>query len=291
MVIDVHNHPFWYGYNTKRFIDDMDKNGIDKTVLLTWVSPVDEYDPKYNPVLPDVGENEGPISFKSVLEMVKQEPDRFIPAYCPDPRKPEAIDKLMYAVDTYGVKICGELKMRMCYDNLDAISMFRACGEKDLPVLVHLDDEWPVYKKYPRPNYWYGGGIDALERVLQKCPDTKIIGHAPGFWSYISGEEDEFIPPYQDGVVKPGGKLVEMLRKYPNLYCDMSAGSGWKALSRDMAFTEDFLTEFQDRVCFGRDCFEVWHLDLMKSLKLDEKIKDKIYYKNASKLLKINIEE
>lgn len=287
MIIDVHNHPFWYGYNTKKFLEDMDKNGIDKTVLLTWISPDDEYDPKYNSVLPNVGEFEGPVSLNSVLKMVEQAPDRFIPAYCPDPRKADSIDKLLYAVDTYGVKLCGELKLRMCYDNPDAVRMFRFCGEKGLPVLVHLDDEWPVYEKYPRPNYWYGGGIEALERLIKKCPKTKIIGHAPGFWAYISGESDEFIPPYQEGKVKPNGKLVSLMRKYPNLYCDMSAGSGWRALSRDVDFTVDFLTEFQDRVCFGRDCFEVWHLDLMKSLPLDESIKNKIYHKNAKELLNL----
>lgn len=290
MIIDIHNHPYWYGYDVERYVADMDANGIDKTVLLTWVSPVSEYDPRYNAVLPDVGMPEGPINFESVIKMCKAAPDRFLPAYCPDPRAPEAIDKLLFAKKTYGIKICGELKLRMVLDDPDAVRMYKVCGKENLPVLVHLDDEWPVYEKYPRPNYWYGGGIDALERALKKCPDTIFIGHAPGFWAYISGEDEEFIPPYQDTPVKPGGKLIALLEKYPNLYCDISAGSGWKALDRDKNFTLEFLNKYQDRVCFGRDCFETWHRECLDGLGLDKEILDKIYYKNAAKLIGLDIE-
>jgi predicted TIM-barrel fold metal-dependent hydrolase len=43
------------------------------------------------------------------------------------------------------------------------------------------------------------------------------------------------------------------MRKYPNLYCDLSAGSGRRALERDLDYAGKFLTEFQDRVMFGID--------------------------------------
>ncbi|PIP15908.1 MAG: amidohydrolase, partial [bacterium (Candidatus Ratteibacteria) CG23_combo_of_CG06-09_8_20_14_all_48_7] len=37
---------------------------------------------------------------------------------------------------------------------------------------------------------------------------------------------------YPAGKVVPGGKVVAMLRHYPNLYGDLSAGSGLNALKR-----------------------------------------------------------
>ena len=44
-----------------------------------------------------------------------------------------------------------------------------------------------------------------------------------------------------------------MQRKYPNLCCDLSAGSGCNAITRDPAFGWAFLEEFQDRCFFGTD--------------------------------------
>ena len=43
------------------------------------------------------------------------------------------------------------------------------------------------------------------------------------------------------------------MRKYPNLYGDLSAGSGRNALARDRGYAAKFLTEFQDRLLFGMD--------------------------------------
>ena len=36
---------------------------------------------------------------------------------------------------------------------------------------------------------WYMGDIDAVERTLQKCPDTTFIGHGPGWWAHISNDQ------------------------------------------------------------------------------------------------------
>ena len=47
--------------------------------------------------------------------------------------------------------------------------------------------------------------------------------------------------------------LVELMRKYPNLHADLSAGSGHNAVTRDPEFGYDFLEEFQDRIYFGTD--------------------------------------
>jgi hypothetical protein len=89
----------------------------------------------------------------------------------------------------YDIQICGELKLRMMYDNPDALRLYRFCGEAGLAVLVHLDYELPCAPGHPWPNYWYGGGIEALARAAALCPETKFIGHAPGFWAHLSKDD------------------------------------------------------------------------------------------------------
>ena len=57
---------------------------------------------------------------------------------------------------------------------------------------------------------------------------------------------------YPTGPVKEG-RIPKLMRKYPNLYGDLSAGSGNNALARDLDYAGKFLTEFQDRIMFGID--------------------------------------
>ena len=287
MIIDAHNHADWHGHNLEKFIANMDELHIDKCWLLTWISPVDEYAPENIPVCNVEHDREGgPISFNRCLSYIERHPERFYLGYAPDPRQPDAIDKLQTAISMYDVKICGEVKLRMMYDNPDAIRMFRFAGEKGLPVTVHLDYELPSgYAEYPRPNYWYGGGIEAFERAVAKCPETNFLGHAPGFWSHISADDQYNKVAYPKGKVIPGGKLEKMLEKYPNLYCDWSAGSGCNALSRDPEFAREFLIRWQDRVLYARDLFGNMHQEFLNSLDLPKEVLDKIYYKNALKLI------
>jgi predicted TIM-barrel fold metal-dependent hydrolase len=287
MIIDAHNHPDWHGHNLDKYLENMDKYNIDKTWLLSWEAPRDEYDPNYINCTPHVGEG-GPIPFSLCKTYVEKAPDRFVLGYAPDPRRPEAIDMLEAAIKIYGVKVYGELKLRMMYDNPDALRMFRYCGKNGLPVIVHIDYEFETGVKYPRPNWWYGGGIDAFERAVKACPETIFIGHAPGFWAHISGDDQYNKTSYPKGKVQPGGKIVEMLQKYPNLYCDMSAGSGRNALSRDPEFAKQFLLEFQDRILYGRDYFDNEHQEFLNSLGLDVKVLNKIYSENALKLVPLD---
>lgn len=285
MIIDVHNHPDWCGHNLDNYLANMDKYNIDVTWLLSWEAPHDEYDPVYIHRTPVNSSPWGPIPFERCLNYIERAPDRFVLGYCPDPRRADAVDRLKAAVTIYGAKVCGELKVRMMYDNPDAIRMYRYCGENGIPVLVHIDYEFDNGKSYPRPNYWYGGGIEAFERAVAKCPETVFIGHAPGFWSHISNDDLYATTPYPKTKVIPGGKLIQMLDKYPNLYCDISAGSGCNALSRDPEFAVNFLTTYQDRILYGRDYFDNIHQEFLNSISLSQDVLDKIYSLNALKLV------
>jgi len=283
MIIDAHNHPDWHGHNLDRFLQNMAQYNIDKTWLLTWECPPDECDPEHNHT--SLRDGWGPIPFSRGLRYTEHAPDRFVLGYAPDPRRADAIDRLGAAIEIYGVRLYGELKLRMMYDNPDALRMFRFCGEKGLPVTVHIDYEFDTGSKYPRPNWWYGGGIEAFERAVRACPGTTFIGHGPGFWAHISNDDLYDQVPYPIGKVVPGGKLPQMFRQYPNLYADLSAGSGLNALTRDSPFAREFLLEFQDRLLYGRDCFDNRMQEFLNSLGLPQETLTKIYAGNALRLV------
>jgi predicted TIM-barrel fold metal-dependent hydrolase len=261
----------------------MDEQGIDQMWLFTWEVPEDEYSPSYHKVLPPGGLG---IPLEDVLRVGREAPDRFVLGYFPHPKRPDAIDRLKAAVEIHGVRVASEMKVRVLFDDPDAIRLYHACGEMGLPITIHLD--YPLDHgggDYPRPNYWYGGSIEAFERAITACPETAFIGHAPGFWAHISADDKFDKESYPTGPVLPGGRVPEMLRQYDNLFADLSAGSALGAISRDPAFGKGFLIAFQDKLIFGRDYFDTRLMDFIQGLDLPREAFDKITYQNALKLL------
>ncbi len=287
-IIDVHNHPNWHGHDIDKLVKNMDQFGIEKTWLLSWEISENEFN-----VSPAYHEYMDPRGFCAPLYMVVEGlhkyPDRFIGGWAPDPRDRYVRAKLKAAVRIHGIKVYGELKCRMRYDNPDAIATFRYCGQIGLPVLFHLECPPILLKRMCEDIYawpeWHGGDMSVIDNICRLCPDTHFIGHGPGFWREISGDADLSEKPYPDGEVKPGGRLVELLRKYKNLHCDLSAGSGCNALSRDFKHAKQFVLEFQDRIMFGRDFFDGSQLEVLKQLELPEETREKVFHLNAEKII------
>jgi predicted TIM-barrel fold metal-dependent hydrolase len=284
MIIDIHNHADYHGHNAESMLKNMDECGIEITCLLSWEAPVSDYDPATKYAFSPFADT--PIPFERCVAYKEKAPGRFLLGYAPDPRLPDSIQRLKAAMNLYGISICGELKLRMMYDNPDAVRMYRFCGQNGLAVLLHLDYELGG-GAHPWPNYWYGGGIEALERALALCPETVFVGHAPGFWAHISNDGLHKTEAYPKGPVVPGGKIGELLEKYPNLCCDISAGSGHNALNRDHEFSRKFLETWQDRVLFGRDYYDNIHRTPIESFSLPDFVLEKIDCENAKRILKI----
>lgn len=178
----------------------------------------------------------------------------------------------------------------MMYDNPDTIKMFRCCCENVFPVILHFDYVFarkPNMAAYRRFS-WFGGDIDTLERMLQLCPDTKFLGHAPGFWACISDTDEWKTTIYPDGPVVRGGKVEQLLEKYPNLYCDCSGDSGRIALSRDPEYTKQLMTKFSYRFVFARDGFDNKLSKFIDTIDLPEEILEGFYHKNFEALLPLN---
>lgn len=289
LKIDAHNHPDYHGMNFERFIADADACGIDKTILLSWEAPASDYDPMNLPYFGSAYDSRVITPFSRCWDFYEKAPERFLLGYAPDPRIPGAILKLKSAVNTYRVQVCGEFKLRMMYNDPDAIDLFRAAGEMGLPVTLHFD--YPEAQlshapyDYPRRHWWYGGDMDTLESMLRLCPETNFLGHAPGFWCHISDDEKGFTEAYPTGPVIPGGRIEKLLDRYPNLYCDCSAGSCLNALQRDPEYTRKLILAHPDHFVYARDMFGNELSPFIDSLGLPEDVFEKFYHGNIERLL------
>jgi hypothetical protein len=58
------------------------------------------------------------------------------------PKRPDAIERIKSAVEVYGVRLAGEYKNRVVFDDPDSIRLLRAFGQLRLPVTMVLD--WVV---------------------------------------------------------------------------------------------------------------------------------------------------
>jgi predicted TIM-barrel fold metal-dependent hydrolase len=282
-VVDCHTHVKWYGYDAARIVANMDESGIDVTWLLTWEAPPHEIDQAGYARVFWPGRQMMP--FEDVIEAVYRYPARLVPFYAPDPRQPHAIRLLESAVSRVGVRGFGEMKVRMLMDDPRALEVFHFCGERGLPVIFHMDVPLPRHDPTRDPGYWYCCDWENLARALEQCRKTVFLGHGPGFWREISADADSSPDPYPQGAVKPGGRLMKFLDSHPNLGCDLSASSGLRALSRDLAVGRKFLEKYQERCLFGRDSFDHRLQEFIRECRLSPVVYRKIMGENALRIV------
>jgi predicted TIM-barrel fold metal-dependent hydrolase len=291
MLIDTHQHVFWHHRGDAGLIADLDEHGIDAAWLLSWEIPPWEDNAAYHGVLNPVhmrpdGTHAG-IVLSDLLLARRNYPDRFVVGYCPHPAIGNAPALFEAAYRMHGVRVCGEWKFRLLFDDPRCLELFRAAGRLKCPVVLHLDVPYLLNDKGETTfqPLWYGGTVANLERALQACPETIFIGHAPGFWREINGDAEREPSIYPKGPIKPGGKVHQLLDRYPNLYADLSAGSARYALERDPKHATEFLIRFADRLLFARDYYgqDLWNF--LKTLDLPQRVKDKLYFENALRLV------
>ncbi len=147
-----------------------------------------------------------------------------------------------------GAKGIGEFTANLPVCHPMMMNVFKQAEKAGMPVLFHIG--------YPEKDYGIVDdlGLYGIEKVLQECPNLLLIAHSQKWWAEISSDcTQENRNTYPEGKVTPG-RAVELMRKYPNLYGDLSAGSGENAMRRDPEFAYSFLEEFQDKLLFGMDC-------------------------------------
>lgn len=186
----------------------------------------------------------------------------------------------------------GEVSANILFDDPRAVNLLRQCGQWDLPVTI--ESTGPGEGHY---GFTDDVGSPHLERLLQQVSGTVIIGHGPGFWADIAGGlRMEEKSGYPEVPISEEGSVPRLLRTYPNLYADISARSGYNALTRDATYGVRFLNEFQGRLLFGTDvCFgdaegRMPHLNYLCKLLAEGKISrdafERITFRNALHILK-----
>lgn len=195
---------------------------------------------------------------------------------------------LMYFKE-HGAKGVGEVTTNLPIDDPYMQNLFYHCERCDLPILFHMGQlgggDYGIVDDFHMPK---------LEKVLQDFPKLRVIGHSQKWWAEISGDcTEEERNGYPTGKVVPGGRTVELLRNYPNMYGDLSAGSGGNAVMRDPEFGYRFLEEFQDKLYFGIDICDAsnvmelshWLDDAVENGHISQTAYNKICRENALKLL------
>ena len=292
-VIDIHEHlilrPAFVRpsrgetvVTAEELVEVMDREGIDQMVALPATSPE---------TFPFVQSNE------EVFQACDEHPGRFIKFCNVDPRLENNrlqfsfVDILSY-YKSVGAKGLGELTANLWWDDPRVQNLLRGCEEVGFPIIFHITgQEFNTYGLVTEP------GLGGLERALQRFPKLQLIGHSPGFWSEVAPHPGSQRNGYPKGEVKLGGRVPELLRTYPSLWGDLSAGSGWNALARDPEWGYEFIDEFQDRLLMGLDiCWPSGRkrcrlLGLLREAVEDKKITRRAYNKimggNAVKLLKL----
>ena len=293
MLIDIHTHPallrplLWRGDlkrpTAEETVEMMDAHGIDMAVALAGASP----ETRTFFTTPD-----------EVLTICARYPKRLIPFMNVDPRmvgnSPDSdFGPLLRVYKDAGAKGVGEYYPNMPFDDPMNMNVFKHVEASGLPLTFHIA---------PRIGGCYGLyddlGLPRLETVLKTFPDLKLLGHSQPFWAEISDLTEETRNTYPKGPVTPG-RLVELMRRYPNLYGDLSAGSGFNAISRDPEFGYAFLEEFQDRLLFGTDIAYLgqelpivpWFRKLADEELVSEEALAKIRWRNADRVLGLGIGE
>ncbi|NLO06041.1 MAG: amidohydrolase family protein [candidate division WS1 bacterium] len=249
MVVDIHVHTRHHPgpnrpgtdqtYATpEQLIEMYDEVGIDRAVILPGTNPECSHHIQ---------------SVQDVLEICERWP-RFIPFCNIHPlqirNSPEAdLGHLMEWFKGAGCKGIGEVTANMAFDDPHVLNLFRHAQEFELPITFHVATQ--VGGTY--------GLVDDLNlprfsAAVEKFPDLVFFCHSQAFWSEISGDvTEETRGGYPKGPVTEGGKAVELIMNNPNVYGDLSAGSGFNAVSRDPEFGYWFLSECQDKLLFGTD--------------------------------------
>lgn len=295
MIIDIHAHVFAFPkflkhpdrpdmfMSAEQQIGRMDEKGIDKAVILP------------------INSAEGPAECQSsgeVLHICERFPDRFIPFCDLDPRRTDltslaAFQFLLEQHRDLGFKGVGELTARLPFDDPRLQLLLAACEKVGFPVTFHTIP--PEVNSYGVLDEL---GLPRFEKVLQTFPELKFFAHSTAFWSEISGDlQASQKNTYPATPVQPGGTVPRLFRQYPNLFGDLSAGSGFNALTRDSAHAYEFIDEFQDRLMLGLDHTDVshdfQHIEWLTRTRDDGHISneafEKITWQNADRLIGLGL--
>jgi predicted TIM-barrel fold metal-dependent hydrolase len=269
-VIDIHQHTNYWERSDDDLVAHQRALGVTKTVLL--------------PAGSQYGLAVGAGGNDSCAALAERYPDEFVYFANELPNLPETRQVLEKYLKKGAIGI-GEQKFPVDCDSEHIELIASIAQEYDVPVLMHFE-----YKKY---NF----GIDRFHKILEKFPMVNFIGHANTWWGSID-KDHRLDEAYPTGPVAQGGVTDRLLSEYPNMFGDLSAGSGLGSMRRDEEHTRGFLDRHQDQIFWASDCADAsahWRecigangLVAVRQLAPNEEAVRKIVYENAARVLKIS---
>lgn len=268
-IIDIHQHTNYSGRTDDQLVAHQRRLGVTRTVLLPAGS-------RYG-LAASAGGND------TVVQLARRYPKEFVYFANELPDLPETETVLRKYLKSGAIGI-GEQKFPVACDSVHIQKIAEIAAEFHVPVLMHFEHEK------------YNLGFDRFYKILEKYPKVNFIGHAQTWWGNIDKNLDQKVL-YPKTKVTPGGWTDRYLSDYPNIYGDLSAGSGLNALLRDEDHAREFLVRHQDKLLFGSDCNDVdgygpkcsgsQCLAAIRRLAPNAKVVRKILHDNAARLLRL----
>jgi len=224
MILDLHQHVLYSGRTEDQLLAHQTQYRVSTTVLL----------PGEGWMLKVTGGNRECAGFQA------QHAAGFVRFACSDPAESRAIDVLRGNLKRGAIGI-GEMKFHVAVDSPEMHRVYKLADEMGVPVLIHFEHEN------------YNTGIERFEAILKAYPKVNFIGHAQTWWGNISADLNP-LEMYPKGPVKNGGLTDRLLANHPNIYGDLSAGSGLNSLTRDLDFAGRFVERHSRKLIWGSDC-------------------------------------
>jgi predicted TIM-barrel fold metal-dependent hydrolase len=237
-IIDIHQHVGYSGRPDDVLLAHQRAMGVTTTILLPAGRPATRastHDGKANGLQAEAMGNDACYAF------AKAHPQAYRFGANDVPDLDGATDEIGRQLDR-GAIVIAEQKFGVACDSPEMQAIYRLAEARRVPVLMH----WQFGM--------YNHGFDRFSTMLETFSRVTFIGHAQTWWANIDANHRDQTVLYPKGPVTPGGLTDRYLRDYPNMYADLSAGSGLNALTRDEAFTREFLTRHQDKLLYGSDC-------------------------------------
>jgi len=280
-VIDIHQHTNYSGRTDEVLFAHQRAMGVTQTILLPAGAPREmpsTHLGKSNGLAAQCGGNQ------TVVDFCRQHPQEFVFGANEITDLPEAraeIEKYL----KLGAKLIGEQKFGVECDSKHIETLAALAQDYGVPLLMHFQHET------------YNLGFDRFWKVLEKFPKTIFIGHAQTWWANIDKDHSDQKVLYPKTRVTPGGLTDRYLKDYPNMFGDLSAGSGLNALIRDEEHTRWFLERHQDKLLYGSDCNDTigrgpgcqgaQTIAAIRRLAPGRAIERKLLYGNSKKLFKL----
>jgi predicted TIM-barrel fold metal-dependent hydrolase len=280
-IIDIHQHLGYSGRSDDAFLAHQRAMGATTTILLPAGRPVNTastHQGTANGLQAQASGNDACERFAKAHRAAF----RFGANEVPD------IDGATTEIERYlkrGAVVIAEQKFGVECDAPAMQRIYALAQAHRVPVLMHWQFEM------------YNYGFERFYKMLEKYPRVTFLGHAQTWWANVDKQHRDQSVLYPKGPVTPGGLTDRYLSAYPNMFGDLSAGSGLNALTRDEAFTKDFLVRHQDKLVFGSDCSDPdgsgpncqgsQTIATIRRLAANRTIERKLLYENAKRIFKL----